>query len=258
MPTAYTAGIAYSDHMRPVLVIGEVIASSQGPTGTGADVARRLAKCGLPVILVSRIGHSDVGKEMVSMLKADGVDCSAVQFDYDLPTLRSQTIIHDYTRPSAHDQLQWDSDLEAMARRASLVVCTSGMRRKGQARSTCDRALLAAEGVPRIFLAQQDTTVLGPITRSLIGRATELCEIVVAGPEALATLRVRSEEDARALLQREHLIAVLLPRGETMELTSSEYARTLACPDGDSASVDMLLKSLANGIPISQALVEMA
>ena len=243
--------------MRPILVIGEVTAGSDGPSGAGAEMARRLADGSRPVILVSRIGHGEIGSTLVSALQANGVDCSAIQFDYDLPTLRSQAIVQDFSHPSAHDQLQWDSDLESLARRAGIVVCTSGIRRKGQARSTCDRALLAAQGVPRIFLAQQDTAVLGPVTRSLIGRAPELCEIMVVGPEAREPLRIRTVQDAQEFLQRENLLAALLSTGESLEVATIDQLGAIACPDGDACHVDKLLKSLANGIPINQAIEAM-
>lgn len=256
--TAYPPRIEYSGDMRPVLVIGEVIASKDGPIGAGANLAQRLAKqTDHPVMLVTRIGHGETGSALISALEAENVDCSAVQFDYDLPTLRSHTVAHEHIPPSAHDQLQWDSDLESLACRAALIVSSSGIRRKGQARSTCDRALLAAEGVPRVFMAGQDIAALGPLSRSLIGRATELNEVIVVSPEALDVLRLRTSEDAKELLLNEHLSGVIVLKQEALELTTAAASRTLPCPKGVTMAVDTLLKSLAEGAPITQALAEM-
>ena len=240
--------------MRPILVIGEVTAGSEGPTGLGAEIALRLAGGAMPVVLVSRVGHGEVGEALVKALRDGGVDCDSMQYDYDLPTLSSQAIVHDHQRTTALDQLQWDSDLEALARRANLLVVTSGIRRKGQARSTCDRAMLAAEGTPRVFFAQQDTTVLGEITRTLIGRAIELSEVLVAAAEALEPLRIRSPEDALEFLERSNPMALLLKKGQAMEIASGRTLRTIDCPEGDSILVDNVLKSLAQGLPLDQSL----
>ena len=252
--TAYPERIEYSDDMRPILVIGEVIAGSDGPTGAGAEVALRLAGDSMPVVLVSRIGHGEIGDRLIRNLRDAGVDCDSMQYDYDLPTLRSQAIVHDYERTTAFDQLQWDSDLETLARRAAILVVTSGIRRKGQARSTCDRAMLAAEGSPRIFLAQQDTAAIGPVTRTLFGRALELSEVLVAAPEALEPLRIRTPSDATELLQRSALLAVLLTKGNALDVASGDTIRAIDCPEGDTSLVDSMLKSLAKGLPLNQSL----
>ena len=241
--------------MRPILVIGEVLASRNGPLGTGAVIARELAeKTDHPVVLASRVGDGEVGRSLVQELESSGVDCSVMQYDYDRPTLRANAIRRDPARPNAHDLLQWDSDLERIALKAALVICTIGMRHSGQSRSTADRALLAAEGAPRLILMIQDEEVFEPIDRDTIGRACELSEILVAGPEAFNALRVHPPMNASDVARREHLDAVILSDGETMEIHGPEVSLKETKDEPLMSRTIDLLADLANGSSIADAL----
>ena len=241
--------------MRPILIIGEVLASRNGPLGTGAVIARELAeKTDHPVVLASRVGDGEVGRSLVQELEAAGVDCSVMQYDYDRPTLRANAIRRDPARPNAHDLLQWDSDLERNALKAGLVICTIGIRHSGQSRSTADRALLAAEGTPRVILLMQDEKVFEPIERDTIGRACELSEILVAGPEAFAALRVHPPMNARDVAEREDIDAVLLSDGDTTDIHGPEVSLKEAGNEPLMTRTINLLAELAKGSSISDAL----
>ncbi|MCH2162213.1 MAG: hypothetical protein MK085_10115 [Phycisphaerales bacterium] len=242
--------------MRPVLVIGEILASPDGPKGTGADIARELAASdGGPVVLASRVGDGEIGRELVAELEAAGIDCSIIQYDYDRPTMRSRTTRTDSTRVSAHEMLQWDSDLERIALIASMVVCTIGIRHSGQARSTADRALLAAEGVPRALVLVQDTPNLGAIDHTVIGRATELCEVVLAGEEGFDALRVRNpDEDAPRVVAREDLAGLVLAQQDSLTTCDGGPVHTRSTNIPPIQSVIEVLRTIAGGTSIKEAM----
>ena len=243
--------------MRPVLVIGEILADPEGPKGMGVEIACGLAEAGISrVMLASRIGDGEIERGLVASIQDRGVDCSIIQYDCDRPTLRNRTLHPDTARSSAHDMLQWDSDLEQIALDAALVVCTVGMRHGGQARSTTDRALLTAEGVPRVLVLMQDTPALGPIEHLDIGRASDLCEAIVAGEEAFDALRVRTpSDDITRLMDAEAVQAVALAQQDRITVHAGGHVTARAIHHGPIPSAIAILHALALGQSITEAML---
>ena len=53
--------------MRPVLVIGEILADPEGPKGMGVEIACALAEGGTdPVMFASRLGDGEIGRGLVN------------------------------------------------------------------------------------------------------------------------------------------------------------------------------------------------
>jgi len=130
--------------------------------GAPLNVAVHAQQLGKPVgvsgVVVSRVGQDDRGQQIVEALRQRDMDLSHIQTDPDRPTgtvyvdLRADgTHDFDIVRDVAWDWLQFDPDLDELARRCSAVSFGSLAQRNGQARSSILRFLSAARSAIRLF-----------------------------------------------------------------------------------------------------------
>lgn len=182
---------------KTIVGLGELLQvrrdNRDAPGGVAADAAITAARLGHRGIAVSRLGQDDAAASVLAALASIGVESAHLQSDPDLPTGRlSVRTIAGRTRRTldhlaAFDQLQWDFDLEDLARRADVVLFSALGRRHGQARSTIDRMLDFARQSLRIF----DLTVRadGELERSVFSIGLEAAEALIVDRAALDALQ---------------------------------------------------------------------
>jgi len=199
------------------------------PAGLAADVALAAVTRGAHGIAASRVGFDRFGKDVVDALRTATVDVTAIQTDSDLATPRRVTrgSTHRLDPYGAFDCIQWDSDLEALSRRAEVIVTDALSRRHGQSRSTIDRLLIAATTSLRVI----DLVARPPqaadadrLDREFVGNALELCDIFLVDAVALRAL-VPAVADAIEAAKR---CAALVQRGTVVLLPTSASAGAVA------------------------------
>lgn len=164
-------------------------AGDASPGGLAADVALTAARLGHRGIPVSRLGQDDAADAVRRTLEAAGVELAHLQSDPDLPTgrLSIRTIAGRTTRSlddlAAFDLLQWDFDLEDLARRADVIMFSALGRRHGQARSTVDRTLDFAKQSLRVF--DLTTRAAGELERSVYALGLDAAEALIMDRAAL-------------------------------------------------------------------------
>lgn len=172
---------------RTIVGLGELLqvrrAGSELPGGLAADAAMTASRLGHRGIPVSRLGQDEPGDSVRSALERAGVDVSHLQSDPDLPTgrLLVRTIAGRTTRSlddlAAFDLLQWDFDLEDLARRADVIMFNALGRRHGQARSVIDRTLDFARQSLRVF--DLTSRAAGELERSVFALGLETSEALI-------------------------------------------------------------------------------
>ncbi|MBL9148846.1 MAG: hypothetical protein JNM94_09160 [Phycisphaerae bacterium] len=175
-----------------LLAVGSLY-MQEGPTVAGgcvADVARAALAAGLRVAVATRVGLDKGGRDAVDALRAAGADLSAAQTDPDLPTpkrvVRGANVrLEPY---AAFDNLQFDSDVEALARAAEAVVTDACSRRHGQGRSAIDRVLVTAPNAVRVIDLIRRTPPDDRLDRECVGNALELAQVFIVDAVALRTL----------------------------------------------------------------------
>jgi sugar/nucleoside kinase (ribokinase family) len=161
------------------------------PAGGVAAVTLAAASVGAKAIAASRVGHDDVAKAILDQLQAAGIDLHAVQVDPDFVTPRwiqrgSNVRLEPF---GAFDNIQWDADLETLARTAEVIITDACGRRHGQSRSSIDRMLIGAPSAVRIIdLTRRAPTDQAKLDREHVGQALELCDGFVVDAVALRTL----------------------------------------------------------------------
>lgn len=242
---------------KQVLAIGALtlIDGPTGPLGGGVGSGCRAARAaGDRVFAASRIGLDAPGRELLTALRALGVDESTLQTDPDLPTGRRMRRsggerIEDVC---AFDLLQWDSDLESAARVADIVVTDLCARRHGQARSTIDRALLGARSAIRaIDLIARVPGAEQNFVREWVGTALESVELVIVDSIALRGLFPAIAEP-RLAVERLRRAA----RGATVVAVLD--GRVLAAGDGgvDEGPDSSPLDSTERALRVARALID--
>ncbi len=175
------------------------------PGGVAARAAIRAATAGHRVSVVGRVGQDPDAGALLQMLRDAGADVSAIQQDPDLGT-PVRRVRADGTAdaridalPAAPDALQWDFDMEGLARRADVVVFSIESWRSGQARSE-ERRLLeeAAAAVRAVDLVHRRPSGRPdePV-RDHLQWALEAASIALIDAPALASLTHQSVEDLR-------------------------------------------------------------
>jgi sugar/nucleoside kinase (ribokinase family) len=168
----------------------EAAITAGGLAATAAVFARSLGAVGVPI---GRIGMDRFGRDIERLLRDQGIDVHAVQTDSDLPTARwiQRGIMAKLEPYAAFDNLQWDAEVEALARSAEVIITDACGRRHGQSRSTGDRMLIAAPSAIRIIdLTHRPPTVgdTPKLDREQVGQAMELCSVMVVDSVALRAL----------------------------------------------------------------------
>lgn len=207
--------------------------------GGVAAVAVAATSVGARGIAASRVGMDRFGTEIVEQLRAAGVDVQAIQTDADLVTprwiRRGNTVrLEPY---AAFDNIQFDADLEALARSAEVIVTDACGRRHGQSRSSIDRMLIAAPTAARVIdLTRRPPTEPQRLDREHVGQAMELCDCLVVDGIALRTLVPTANDPvdgARRLFDalRKGVVAfIATTREEGCVVTSRGLERTPRLP----------------------------
>lgn len=193
-----------------VVGIGSLYARDDGgtvqPDGGAAAVSVIAVRSGAGGFAASRVGMDRCGRDIVDSLRAAGVDVQAIQTDPDLVTPRwiargASVRLEPY---AAFDTIQWDAEIEALARSAEIIVTDACGRRHGQSRSSIDRMLIAATNAVRIIdLTRRPPSEGHRLDREHVGQALELCDVFVVDPTALRTL-VPAAGDALDAARRLH------------------------------------------------------
>ncbi|MDZ4831911.1 MAG: hypothetical protein SGJ09_17180 [Phycisphaerae bacterium] len=208
--------------------------------GIAADAVRAAKARGASATPVGRVGMDRSGRDIADRLLSDGFDVASVQVDSDLATprriQRGATIrLEPY---AAFDNLQFDSDVEALARSAEAIVTDACSRRHGQGRSAIDRMLIAAPNAVRVVdFVRRSPLVSGEdrLDRETFGNASELCQVFVVDHIALRTLMPAAADDldgARRLASQTRAIAVVLLSDASATIVASNAS------SGGSTAID--------------------
>lgn len=116
--------------------------------GAPLNVALRLHSFGAKVLMISRIGRDDDGKNLVKYLENQGLETSAIQIDEKLPTGNVQvhldktnTASYTISEPVAWDHIIFrESDVEEISK-ADAFIFGSLSRRNKVTEATLDRYL---------------------------------------------------------------------------------------------------------------------
>lgn len=180
-------------------------------------------------VVVSRVGQDELGDELQRALRELGLTTEQLQSDPDYPTgevwvtFRDGEPSFDIASPAAWDRLQFDPQLESLARRASAVCFGTLAQRNSQSRSTIQRLVTLAARAVRLLdvnLRQKELDV-STLERSLdMASDVKLSEgemVTIARPlgwgRPSADDQDSVESAARALLERFELNRVVLTRG---------------------------------------------
>lgn len=191
--------------------------------GAPLNVAVHAQQLGNRGLVVSRIGQDDYGNDLIAELQGRGMSVDYIQHDPDLPTGRVIVRVSDSGEPDydivgdvAWDVLQYDPDLEDLARAADAICFGTLAQRNGQSRNTIYRMLEAARHAIRLLdvnLRQQyyDRRIL---TRSLeLATAVKLNTGELRTLDQMFTLGASFDEAAAALRKKFDLQWVALTRG---------------------------------------------
>lgn len=191
-------------------------------------------------VVVSRVGQDDLGQQLLADLRSRGMTTDYVQTDPDHDTGKVYVSFQedgepafDIVRGVAWDWLQFDPDLEELARRCEAVCFGSLAQREAQTRNTIYRFLSTASHAIRLFdvnLRQHyyDQHILRRSCEQATAVKLNDSELPVVA-KVLGLAPVAGETDpafalARALLRQFSLKLLALTRGPrgTVLLTPTE------------------------------------
>jgi fructokinase len=174
--------------------------------------------------VVSRVGQDDLGRQVIDALRQRDIDTSCIQTDPDrdtgkvyVGTDRNGEPTYDIVRDVAWDWLQFDPDLDDLARRCTAVAFGSLAQRNAQSRNTIYRFLESSRRAIRMFdvnLRQSyyDQTTL---RRSCdIATVVKLNEIEL--PIVARSLGIYDDDEARCaqgMIKRHELDMVVVTHG---------------------------------------------
>lgn len=174
--------------------------------------------------VVSRIGQDALGRELHDQLSERGVDVSFLQTDPDKPTGRVYVTTDDDGKPtgydiapdSAWDVIQWDSELESLARDCDALAFGSLPQRSAQSRSAIQRFVGEARRAIKLFdvnLRQSHGQAF--YDRNTLRRSCEIATLVKLNDEELSEVAslLALEADPAAIRAAFGLEAVILTRG---------------------------------------------
>ena len=175
-------------------------------------------------VVVSRVGQDDLGKRVHDELAGRGMSIGYVQTDPDHSTGKVYVALDEDGQPDyeiveqvAWDWLQWDPDLEHLARNCD-AVCFSGLaQRQNQTRSSIHRFATEAAQAIRLF----DLTLRQNFyDQRMLRRSCELANVVKLNLEELEVLSAQinlpgdsADLKVKALIDAFALRQVVLTRG---------------------------------------------
>lgn len=223
------------EHRFTIVGIGEalfdIFSDAQRPGGASLNLAVHAHQLAAPRsgrgVLVSRVGQDPLGDDILAELRQRDMSTEFIQTDPDRPTGRVYIDLGDDGQPrydilshAAWDVLQFDPDIEELARRCEALCFGSLAQRDAQSRNTIYRFLDACPRAIRMFDAN-----LRPdqFNQQVLRRSCELANILKADQQELHTLHemigrdIDDESDdavADALRQQYELDMLVLTRGK--------------------------------------------
>lgn len=192
-------------------------------------------------VVVSRVGQDALGDRLRQELSDRGMSLDYIQSDPDHPTGRVYVTLDEQGRPdyeivvnAAWDWLQWDPDLEDLARRCDAVCFGSLSQRHNQTRGNVQRFVADARQAIRLF----DLTLRQHYyDRFVLRRSCELANVLKLNLEELEvlcqTLGITEKDVDRrvAALHKEFkLRLVAVTRGEKGTVLYSPTTRYEGAP----------------------------
>ena len=187
--------------------------------------------CGGRGIVVSRIGQDELGSLLLDDLRQRGMSTDYIETDPDRPTGRVYVDFDeqgraqfDIVRDAAWDVLQFDPDLEVLARHCDAVCFSSIAQRDAQSRNSLYRFLDTCDRNVRMFDVNLRPNLYD---QRIVRRSCEIATIVklsemelpiivdLLGLDGPATGQTdAADSQAEAMLKRWGLDMVVLTRGE--------------------------------------------
>lgn len=200
------------------------------PLNVAVHAHQMLSPLGGRGVVVSRVGQDDLGEQIRVDLTQRGMSCDFIQMDPDRDTGRVYVGLDDRGEPNfeivkdvAWDVLQFDPDLEDLARRCDAVCFGTLAQRDGQTRNTIYRFLDTARRAVRLFDVNLRQNYFDA---RIVQRSCELATVVKLNVDELPVVasllglpRGEKAETAgdvasQALLKKFGLKMVVLTRGE--------------------------------------------
>lgn len=241
-----------------LLAVGSLYAL-EGPRGAAAggiaaEAALAARARGAVAVPIARVGMDRMGREATEALRNAGLDVSSIQVDPDLPTprLASRGDVRRMEPYGAFDNLQFDADVEGLARGADVVLTDACSRRHGQGRSAIDRVLTTAANAVRVVDLVRRSPPGDRLDRECVGNAAELAQIFLVDATALrAVVPAVTDPVAAAdrLAGQTRATAVILLDGERTLLRGQRKGEGAATPLADShaLAVDVAIAATTGG-----------
>lgn len=196
--------------------------------------------------LISRIGQDRLGEKMIAELRERGIPTDLIQTDPDYPTGTVIIDLDEQGEPTfqivpdvAYDWLQYDYDLEDVARDCDAICFGTVAQRNGQTRNTIYRFLETARSAIKLY----DVNLRPEHTdRRIIERSLELANAVKVNAselEVIAGMFAPGEDHReKRLLERFQLKWLAVTRGRDGCVVhesgrSHEAPAAIAGPGGD-------------------------
>lgn len=133
-------------------ILWDILPDKELPGGAPMNVAYHLHKLGENPLLLTRIGIDERGKKLLDILKAQHIDVSSIQLDYDTSTgivyAKSNEygeMKYDIVKPAAWDNIQYDASIEQSVNNAEYFVFGSLITRAKPSKETLFRLLESAK-----------------------------------------------------------------------------------------------------------------
>ncbi|RZK96886.1 MAG: carbohydrate kinase, partial [Hymenobacter sp.] len=202
-------------------MLWDVLPSGKQPGGAPMNVAVHLHNFGLGAQIISRVGHDDLGAELLDFVRSKGLDTTYVQQGETHLTGvvkanvdNSQEVTYKIVQPVAWDYIMEEPNLPALVAQAAAFVFGSLVARQSPARDTL-YALL-----PHARLRVFDVNMRPPhYTREVVEHLLEQADIVKLNHHELAELLTwygpNADEEAAlaSLAQRFNLQALCVTKG---------------------------------------------
>lgn len=229
--------------------------------GAPLNVAVHAQQLGDSGIVVSRIGQDSLGRRITDELTQRSMTLEHIQSDPDRPTGTVLVDLDDKGEPTydivknvAWDCLQFDPDLDGLARRIDAVCFGTLAQRDAQTRNTIYRFLEAAPQAVRLLdvnlrQAYYDRHIL---TRSLeLANAVKLNTTELRTLDEIFGLAATFDDAAMKLLTRHKLKWVALTRGGDGVVFYTPTGRF----EGDAAPASQVVDAVGAGDATSAALL---
>lgn len=242
------AGEALFDIIRGNAILGGA------PLNVAVHAQQLSAKLGGRAAMLTRVGQDDLGQRVIQELTRFGVDTSAIQTDPDKKTGRVFVNLDDHGKPSyeivqdvAWDWLQYDPDLDSLARRCDAIAFGSLAQRNTQSRFALHRVLESAKQAVRLFdvnLRQhyhsrdilETSLQLSTALKLNTGELPTVCQALGINPGA----QMPQEQMCLAILKKYKLKHLILTRGElgTLIMTPAAVYEGTPAPCNKVANAD--------------------